>query len=63
MKTKFMQIIFKDSVPTSKKTQSTSITDFSWLMLFSETIAIYSENHAEATIHSVGRMQNNRLLK
>jgi hypothetical protein len=43
-----MQLIFKNSVPTSKKTQRVSIIKINWLMLFREIIAVYSENHMES---------------
>jgi hypothetical protein len=41
----FIQIIFKDSVRTAKKTQLLTITKISWLTLFKEIIAVYTENH------------------
>jgi hypothetical protein len=47
LKTKFILIIFKYSVRTAKKTQPITITKISWLMLFKEIIAVYSENHVK----------------
>jgi hypothetical protein len=38
---------FKNSVRTSKRTPHFTITKISWLMLFKEIIAVYSENHAK----------------
>jgi hypothetical protein len=40
-------IIFKNSVPTSKKTQRVSITNISRLTLLKEIIGVYSENHTK----------------
>jgi hypothetical protein len=37
--------IFKNSVRTSKRTPHFTITKINWLMLFKETVAVYSENH------------------
>jgi hypothetical protein len=42
-------IIFKNPVLTSKKTQYVSMTTVSLLMLFEETLAVYSENHTKPT--------------
>jgi hypothetical protein len=42
-----MDIIFRNSVPTAKKTQHVSIAKTSWLMLFREMIVIYSDNHTK----------------
>jgi hypothetical protein len=47
LKPKLVCIIFKDSVFTAKKTQLVSITKITWLILFKEIIAVYSENHAK----------------
>jgi hypothetical protein len=44
--------IFKNFVPTSKKTHRVCITKINWLMLFREIIAVYSENHTEP-IHTL----------
>jgi hypothetical protein len=44
---KLAEIIFKNSVRTAKKTQHFSITKVSWLILFREIIAVYSENNAK----------------
>jgi hypothetical protein len=43
LKLKLIQIMFKNSLST-KKTQRVSITTLSWLMLFKEIIAVYSES-------------------
>jgi hypothetical protein len=32
-------------------------------MLFRETVAVYSENHTELTVHSVGKMKSSNMLK
>jgi hypothetical protein len=37
--------IFTDSVHTAKKTPHFTVTKISWLTLFKEIIADYSENH------------------
>jgi hypothetical protein len=37
-------VLFNHSVRPSKKTQFTSITNTSWLVLFREIIAVYAEN-------------------
>jgi hypothetical protein len=42
-----VQIIFKNSVPTSKKTQHFIITQISWLTLFEEIIAVCTNNHTK----------------
>jgi hypothetical protein len=44
LKPKLVQIVFKNSVRTAKKTQHFTITKISWLTLFKE-IAVYSEKH------------------
>jgi hypothetical protein len=44
-KPKRVQIIFKNSVCTSKKTQHFTITQINLLMLFKEIIPVYTENH------------------
>jgi hypothetical protein len=49
--------MFKNPVPTSKKTQRLSIARIDWLMLFREIIAVYSENHIKTTNTLCG--QNN----
>jgi hypothetical protein len=46
LKPKLVQIIFKDSVRTSKRTQQFTITRISFLTLFKEIIAVYIEAHA-----------------
>jgi hypothetical protein len=43
------QIIHKDSVRTSQETHYISATKPNRLMLFSETVAVYCENHMEHT--------------
>jgi uracil DNA glycosylase len=42
-------MLFKNSVPTSKKTQRVSVTKINWLMLFSKIIAVCSANHTKPT--------------
>jgi hypothetical protein len=44
---KLVYIVFKNSVRTSKRTPILTITKISWLMLFKEIIAVYSENYAK----------------
>jgi hypothetical protein len=45
----FVQIIFKNSVRTSKRTQHSTITKIKWITLFTETIPVYSQEHMKAT--------------
>jgi hypothetical protein len=45
LKLKLIQIVFKNSVHTTKKTQHFTITKINLLMLFKEMIPVYSENH------------------
>jgi hypothetical protein len=45
LEAELVQIIFKNSVRTSKITLHLNITKINWLMLFQEMITIYSENH------------------
>jgi hypothetical protein len=40
-------MLFKDPVRTSKRTPYFTITKISWLTLFKEIIAVYSENHTK----------------
>jgi hypothetical protein len=40
---KLIEILFKHSVRTAKKTQLFTVTKINWLMLFKEAIAVYSE--------------------
>jgi hypothetical protein len=47
LKSKLVQIIFKNSVPTAKKTQHFTITKINLLTLFRDIIALYSENHTK----------------
>jgi hypothetical protein len=47
LKPKLVQIIFKNSVRTAKKTQLFTITKIKFLTLFDEIIAVYSENHTK----------------
>jgi hypothetical protein len=42
-----MQITFNNSVRTSKKTQTVTMTTINWSSLFREIIAVYSENHTK----------------
>jgi hypothetical protein len=44
-KTKLVQIIFKNSAHTSKRTPHFTITKINLLTLFKEIIAVYTENH------------------
>jgi hypothetical protein len=37
----------KGSVPTSKKTQNVSVTKISWLILYREMIAVYTEKNGK----------------
>jgi hypothetical protein len=45
--TKFLSIIFKQSVRTSQETHYVSATKHNRLMLFRETFTVYCENHQE----------------
>jgi hypothetical protein len=47
LKQKLVQMIFKNSVRTAKKTLHFTITKINWLTLFQEIIAVYSENNAK----------------
>jgi hypothetical protein len=47
LKMKLIYILFKNSVCTSKRTPTFTITKINWLMPFKEIIAVYSENHAK----------------
>jgi hypothetical protein len=44
---KLVQMTFKNSVRTAKKTPHFTITKINWLTLFKEIIAVYSENHTK----------------
>jgi hypothetical protein len=44
----FKGLIFKNSVRTAKKTPHFTITKISWLTLFREIIAVYTENHTKS---------------
>jgi hypothetical protein len=44
---KFIQVIYKSSVCTSQETHHVSATKSNRLMLFRETVAVYSENHTK----------------
>jgi hypothetical protein len=57
LKPKVFLIMFKHSVRTAKKTQHFSITKISWLMLFTEVIVVYCENHTKSVLHSVSKIQ------
>jgi hypothetical protein len=39
-------MLFKNSVRTPKRTPHFTITKINWLILFTEIMAVYSENHA-----------------
>jgi hypothetical protein len=43
-----LTLIFSKSARTSKKTQHFTITKINWLMLFKETMPVYTENHTKA---------------
>jgi hypothetical protein len=45
-------MLFKNSVRTSKSTPNLTSTKISWLMLFKEIIAVYSENNAKPNIQN-----------
>jgi hypothetical protein len=47
LKPKLVEIIFKNSVRTAKKTQLFTITKINWLTLFKEIITVYSENYTK----------------
>jgi hypothetical protein len=49
LKTEFLLKICKNSVRTSQETHYVSATKPNRLMLFRETVAVYSENHTEHT--------------
>jgi hypothetical protein len=50
LKLEVVQIIFKNAVRTSKRTQHFTLTKINWLMLFfREMIAVYTENHNDPT--------------
>jgi hypothetical protein len=59
-KMKLIYILFKNSVRASKRTPNFTITKINWLMLFTEIIAVYSENHAKTTNtkHSIADCQS-----
>jgi hypothetical protein len=40
-------MLFKNSVRTSKRTPPFTITKISWLTLFTEIIAVYTENNTK----------------
>jgi hypothetical protein len=44
---KLIEIIFKNSVRTAKKTLHFTIIKINWLTLFKEIIAVYSHNHTK----------------
>jgi hypothetical protein len=48
MKPKLVEIIYKNSVRTSKRTPHFTITEINWVMLFKEIIAVYSENYTKS---------------
>jgi hypothetical protein len=47
LKPKLVQIIFKNSVRTAKKTQLFTIKKINWLTLFKEIITVYGENNTK----------------
>jgi hypothetical protein len=47
LKTKLFEIIFKDSVRTSKWTPDFTVTKINWLTLFKEIIAVYIESNTK----------------
>jgi hypothetical protein len=40
-------MLFKNSARTSNRTPHFTLTKISWLIIFKERIAVYSENHAK----------------
>jgi hypothetical protein len=44
---KLVYILFKNSVRTSKRTPTFTITKINWLIPFKERIAVYRENHSK----------------
>jgi hypothetical protein len=57
----FVEITFKDSVSTAKKTQNLSVKKIKLLMLFREIIDVCSENNAKSINTCCGRSY--RVLK
>jgi hypothetical protein len=49
LKSKLVQVIFKNSVRTAKKTPHFTITKINRLTLFKEIIGVCSENHTKHT--------------
>jgi hypothetical protein len=49
LKPKLVEIIFKNSVRTSKRTPHFTITKIKLLTLFKEIIALYRQNHTRTT--------------
>jgi hypothetical protein len=47
LKSQLIEIIFKNSVRTSNRTQSVTITRINWLTLIEETVAVYCENYTK----------------
>jgi hypothetical protein len=47
LKPKLVEIIFKDSVRTAKKTPHFAVTKINRLTLFKEIIGVYRENHTK----------------
>jgi hypothetical protein len=45
LKPKLVEIVFKNSVRTAKKTLHFTITKINWLTLFKELIVVYCENY------------------
>jgi hypothetical protein len=51
-------VILKDSVRTAKQTQNfSSIKNTNWLILYKETIAVYTDNHTKSIKRRVGQTQ------
>jgi hypothetical protein len=46
-KTSLVEVIFKNSVRTAKKTPHFTVTKINWLTLFKGIIAVYSEGHTK----------------
>jgi hypothetical protein len=49
LKPKLVQVIFKNSVRTSKRTPHFTITTINLLTLFKEIIPVYAEDHMKLT--------------
>jgi hypothetical protein len=60
LKAKLVQMLFKNSVRTSKRTPHFTITKINWLMLFKEIITVYSD--CESHTNPRKKKQNGQLL-